>query len=79
MTNIDGMVIEYVLRFGFKASNNQAEFKALIAKLKITKDLDVKHLRIFTNLQRSSDNLEENMRPKIQISLDIYRNSDLYK
>ena len=42
LTNIDGMVIEYDLQFAFKASNNQAEYEALIARLKIAKNLDVK-------------------------------------
>ena len=51
LTNIDGMVTEYVPWFGFKASNNQAEYEALIVGLKIAKDLDVKCLWVFTNSQ----------------------------
>ena len=49
LTNIDGVVIEYVLRFGFKDSNNLIEYEALIARLKITKDLDIKCLRVFND------------------------------
>ena len=48
LTNIDGVVIKYVIRFGFKASNNQTKYEALIAGLKIVKD-NVKCLRVFTN------------------------------
>ena len=49
LTNIDGVVIEYALRFDFKASNNQAKYKTLIVRLKIVKNLDVKYLRVFTD------------------------------
>ena len=49
LTNIDGVVTEYVLRFGFKASNNQAKYEVLIARLKIVKDLSIKCLRVFTD------------------------------
>ena len=49
LTNIDGVVTKYALWFGFKASNNQAEYEALIARLKIIKDLGVKCLRVFIN------------------------------
>ena len=42
LTNIDGVVTEYTLQFGFKASNHQTEYEALIIRLKITKNLDVK-------------------------------------
>ena len=51
LIDIDGMVIEYALWFDFKASNNQTEYETLIVGLKIAKDLDVKYLRIFTDLQ----------------------------
>ncbi|XP_073109503.1 uncharacterized protein [Elaeis guineensis] len=45
------MVIEYALQFDFKASNNQAEYEALIARLKIAKDLSVKRLWVFIDSQ----------------------------
>ena len=37
LTNFEGIVIEYALRFNFKASNNQAEYEALLVGLKIAK------------------------------------------
>ena len=49
LTNIDGMVIEYALPFAFKILNNQIKYGALIAGLKIIKDLSVKRIRAFTN------------------------------
>ena len=39
------------LRFGFKASNNEAEYEALIAGLKLAKEMKVKSLEIFSDSQ----------------------------
>ncbi|PNX58617.1 gag-pol polyprotein, partial [Trifolium pratense] len=41
----DGVMIEQSLRFAFKASNNQAEYEALIAGMKLAKDMEVKELK----------------------------------
>ena len=37
----EGVMAEYALRFSFKTFNNQAEYEALIAGLRIAKDLKV--------------------------------------
>ena len=47
----DGQIIEYALRFSFHASNNQAEYEALLAGLRIAKDLGVRQLRAFSDSQ----------------------------
>ena len=39
------------LRFGFKASNNEAKYKALIARLKLAKEMKVESLEIFSDSQ----------------------------
>jgi len=39
-----GLKVEQSLHFNFKASNNQAEYKALIAELNLTGDMGVKQL-----------------------------------
>ncbi|KAM1431968.1 hypothetical protein ACFX10_014129 [Malus domestica] len=41
LTTHDKLVIEYALRFKFKASNNEAEYKALLAGLRLAKHLGV--------------------------------------
>ena len=41
--------IIYVLRFGFKASNNKAEYEALLAGLRLAKELKVGHIQIFSD------------------------------
>lgn len=40
---------KYALRFGFKASNNEAEYEALFAKLRLASRIRVKQLCIFSN------------------------------
>jgi hypothetical protein len=47
----DGMMIEQSLRFAFKASNNQAEYEALIARMKLAREMEVTDLRAKTNSQ----------------------------
>lgn len=51
LANPDGVVAKYVIRFDFKASNNEAEYKALIIELGIAKELDIGVIRVFTDSQ----------------------------
>ena len=44
-------ITEYALQFDFKASNNQAEYEALLASLKIAKELGIDILKVFTSSQ----------------------------
>ncbi|PNX86818.1 gag-pol polyprotein, partial [Trifolium pratense] len=44
-------MIEQSLRFAFKASNNQAEYEALIAGMKLAKEMEVKNLRAMSDSQ----------------------------
>ncbi|KAM2069226.1 hypothetical protein ACFX16_000758 [Malus domestica] len=43
--------MEYALRFKFKASNNEAEYEALLAGLRLAKHLGVKRIDIFSDFQ----------------------------
>ena len=47
----EGHRIHYTLRFGFKASNYEAEYKALITGLELAKEMKVKLLDIFSDSQ----------------------------
>lgn len=49
LENIVGVVAEYVLQFAFKVTNNQAKYEALLAGLKLAKQLEVNHSKVFTN------------------------------
>ena len=40
-----------VLRLGFKASNNEAEYEALIARLNLVKKIKVESLEIYSDSQ----------------------------
>ncbi|KAM2562878.1 hypothetical protein TB2_011361 [Malus domestica] len=43
--------MEYAIRFKFKASNNEAEYEAFIAGLRLAKHLEVKRIDIFSDSQ----------------------------
>ncbi|GJS10547.1 reverse transcriptase domain-containing protein [Tanacetum coccineum] len=45
LTNPKGMEFTYALRFRFDATNNEAEYEALIARLRIAKQMGVKNLQ----------------------------------
>lgn len=47
----DGVLIEQSLRFAFKASNNQAEYKALLAGMKLAKEMNITDLRAKSDSQ----------------------------
>lgn len=51
LTNSEGVVAKYGLRCAFKASNNQAEYGALLVGLRITKELGVMKYKAFTDSQ----------------------------
>ncbi|MCH91940.1 gag-pol polyprotein, partial [Trifolium medium] len=47
----NGVLIEQSLRFTFKASNNQEEYEALIAGMKLAKEMEVKDLKAKSDSQ----------------------------
>ena len=51
LTTSDKVAMEYALRFKFKASNNEAEYEALLAGLRLAKHLGVKQIDIFSDSQ----------------------------
>ena len=46
MTSLEGIDIEYALRFGFQASNNEAEYEAVISGLNLAHSLEVDQLEV---------------------------------
>lgn len=50
LMNPDREKLRYALRFEFKASNNEVEYKALIVGLELARKLEVKNLRIHNSL-----------------------------
>ncbi|XP_038972181.1 uncharacterized protein LOC120104693 [Phoenix dactylifera] len=51
LTSPDGIVAEQALRLEFSASNNEAEYEALIAGLKLAKELKVEDLKVYSDSQ----------------------------
>ena len=49
LVSSEGHWINCALRFEFKASNNEAEYEALIAGLKLAKEMKVESLDIFSD------------------------------
>ena len=47
----EGHKITCALKFGVKASNNEAKYEALLAGLRLAKELKVGHLQIFSDSQ----------------------------
>ncbi|XP_074356456.1 uncharacterized protein LOC141696174 [Apium graveolens] len=47
----EGFIIQTAIFFGFSATNNQAEYEALIAGLKLAKTLRIQDLRIYNDSQ----------------------------
>ena len=46
MTSLRGIDIEYALRFGFQASNNEAEYEVVIAGLNLTHSMEVDQFEV---------------------------------
>ena len=47
----EGIRLEHTFRLGFKASNNEAEYEALIAGLKTALDLGARNVKVYSNLR----------------------------
>nr|KYP68865.1 Retrovirus-related Pol polyprotein from transposon 297 family [Cajanus cajan] len=54
------MVIEQSLQFGFKASNNQAEYEALLAGLRLAADLGITKVQCFSDSQVVTEQVNVN-------------------
>ena len=46
LTSPDGIDVEYALRFGFQASNNEAEYEDVIAGLNLAHSMEADQLKI---------------------------------
>ena len=47
LTSPDKINVEYALRFGFQASNNEAEYKAVIAGLNLAYSMEADQLEVY--------------------------------
>ena len=51
MTSPDGFKVEYALKFGFQASNNEAEYEAIIAELNLAYFMEANQLEVCSDSQ----------------------------
>lgn len=56
--NLKGIIVEYGLRLEFPVPNNEVDYEALLARLKIVKELGAQDLRIFSNSQLVIDHVK---------------------
>lgn len=51
ITTMDRTLLEQAITLGFPASNNEAEYEALLAGLRLAKELAIKKLAIYSDSQ----------------------------
>ena len=64
LTSPEGIDIEYALRFGFHASNNEAEYEAVIARLNLAHSLEVDQLEVYSDSQLVVRQIEDTYEAK---------------
>ena len=64
LTSIEGIDIEYAFRFGFQASNNEAEYEAVIAGLNLAHSMEVDQLEVCSDSQLVVRQLEDTYEAK---------------
>ena len=64
LTSPEGIDIEYALRFGFRTSNNEAEFEAVIAGLNLGHSLEVDQLEVYSDSQLVVRQIEDTYEAK---------------
>ena len=51
LTSLDGIDMEYALKFGFQASNNEAEYEVIIAGLNFAHSMEADQLKVCSDSQ----------------------------
>ena len=64
LTSPEGIDIEYALRFGFQASNNEAEYEAVITGLNLAHSLEVDQLEVYSDPQLVVRQIEDTYEDK---------------
>ena len=64
LTSPKGIDIEYALRFGFRASNNEAEYEVIIAGLNLAHSMEVDQLEVCNDSQFVVKQIEDTYKAK---------------
>ena len=80
LTSPEGIDIEYALRFGFHASNNEAEYEVVIASLNLAHSLEVNQLEVYSDSQLVVRQIEDTYEAKSErMILYLQKVRDLLK
>ena len=80
LTSPEGIDIEYALMFGFHASNNEAEYEAVIAGLNFAHSLEVDQLEVYSDSQLVVRQIEDTYEAKSEtMVLYLQKVCDLLK
>ncbi|XP_075663328.1 uncharacterized protein LOC142632896 [Castanea sativa] len=60
----EGIKLEHSFRLGFRASNNEAEYEALLAGLKVVLDLGAKEVQIYSDSRVLVNQVQESFKAK---------------
>ena len=64
LTSPDEIDVEYALKFGFQASNNEAEYEAVIARLNLAHSMEADQLEICSDSQLVVKQIEDSYEAK---------------
>ena len=64
LTSPEGIDVEYALRFGFQASNNEVEYEAVIAGLNLVHSLEIDQLEVCSDSQLVGRQIEDTYEAK---------------
>ena len=64
LTSSEGIDIEYALRFGFQASNNEAEYEAVVVGLNLAHSMEVDQLEVCSDSQLVVRQIEDTYKAK---------------
>ena len=73
LTSLEGIDIEYALRFGFQASNNEADYEAVIAGLNLAHSVEVDQLEVCSDSQLVVKQIEDTYEAKGERSYTLKR------
>ena len=65
-TSPDGVDLEYALRFGFQASNNEAEYEAIIAGLNLAHSMEADQLEVSSDSQLVVKQIEDSYKARCE-------------
>ena len=70
---LEGIRVEHSFRLGFKASNNEAEYEALLAKLKVVLDRGAQEVEVYSDSRLFVNQVEGSFKAKDPRMIDYLR------